>query len=70
MCGTTFAIPTIPAQVDPLKSDADIKEYLIRGSKDPYYSYDTLVDVHFFIRNLRKGGQVNRTGHWSRLFDG
>jgi hypothetical protein len=54
-------------KVDPNQSLKNIKEFMVRGSGDLYYSYDTRIDINLFIKNLRLGGQVNFSGHWKRL---
>lgn len=55
-------------RVDPNKTEPEIKEYMIRGTGDPYFAYDTKVDVRVFMRNLKVGGQINRTDHWKRIY--
>mmetsp|Transcript_20121 Transcript_20121/g.39879 ORF Transcript_20121/g.39879 Transcript_20121/m.39879 type:complete len:1200 (+) Transcript_20121:26-3625(+) len=55
-------------KVDPKMPDSEVRNLLVRGSADYFYSYDTKVDANTFIVRLKTEGLMCRTGHWTRIF--
>lgn len=59
-------IETVLFSVDPGKTRAEVREYLVRGTQDVYVSASTRASIEVFCENLLSG-LLTRSHHWVRL---
>jgi hypothetical protein len=57
-------VEAIIKELDPLKPQDEVRDYMTRGLGQPMISHDQAVDLEKFYRNLRENDIVCKTGHY------